>query len=677
LFKKTSYLCFLLLSISLLTHAQDKVTVVVEKANIYAEPHEQAHLIEAVTKGTVLTLFQKGIIRETWYYVRFHSQRYRGPTTGFVRAEEVEPWSETAPAETKPPAILETTQPPPAKKPETKLKVELPPPPEPETKKEPEVKAEESQSETQLPPPKAWSTPEEQLKLSERIWLATDLSFAETPVPMALKFSLPTQYPMPQDLPWRMAEIETATTQLAEGQIQESMDAQDVLKTEVYTKPTPPPPPPKKPEPSLKPATTSFSQSLQLTRSPGSFEFSLRFGPYSNFRHFEMAEPNRIVVDFLDVRDSAGFQKHQINDMGIEAIRIAMFEETTARVVFDFLEDIPAYQIQQTEEGLKLQFWTEEAAAKTQAEALPDPEPPLREPEKEPETKIEGLPAETGPLPQRAWNFPLKETALSEHVWTAREEMPTSTVLSPGLVFRLPLVLPRIQTRNWPVEPLPAPKKAEEGTPQKPEIQPPVKKPEPVKEEPKAEIKAVEKKREEEKSPEQDIPRPQVSPQVHPPYRTGPITFSLGFGTSMGGAGGFIQYNTKGGLALHAGLGMYPTTLIYSDTDWVKNEMLYSVGLKYYLPFKSLYLRPYLDVQYGGFAIEAVQVIVGIWEYQYIYQNEQKTLYGPSALVGGEVKLGALGLNLAAGVSYAATQWEWKPQDIYFSFDLSLIYSFR
>jgi len=122
---------------------------------------------------------------------------------------------------------------------------------------------------------------------------------------------------------------------------------------------------------------------------------------------------------------------------------------------------------------------------------------------------------------------------------------------------------------------------------------------------------------------------------------------------------------------------MYPTAFIYSDTDWVKNELLYSVGLKYYLPIKSQYLRPYLDVQYGGFVIEAVQVIVGIYDYQYIYQNEQKALYGPSALVGGEVKLGALGLNLAAGVSYAVTQWEWKSQDIYFSFDLSLIYSFR
>ncbi|NOR15950.1 MAG: hypothetical protein GQ544_09610, partial [Candidatus Aminicenantes bacterium] len=177
--------------------------------------------------------------------------------------------------------------------------------------------------------------------------------------------------------------------------------------------------------------------------------------------------------------------------------------------------------------------------------------------------------------------------------------------------------------------------------------------------------------------PEQVIPKPPVAPQVRPPRETGPVTLSLGVGTSTGGAGGFFQYNTKAGLALHAGIGMYPTSFIYSDTDWVKNEMLYSVGVKYYLPFKSQYLRPYFDVQYGGFTIEAVQIIVGIWEYQYIYKNEQKALYGPTALVGGEVRLGTLGLNLAAGVSYAATAWEWKSQDLYFSFDFSLIYTVK
>jgi len=658
LVKKTSLLCFLLLSISLLVHAQDKVTVVAEKANIYAEPHDRAHLIEAVNKGTVLTLFQKSIIRESWYYVRFHSQRYRGPTTGFIRVEQVEPWSEAAQTEEKP-------------------KAPLPLPPEPEVKEEPGVTIEESQAVTLLPSSTGLFLPQEQIKLHDRTWLSTELGQIETPLPKALKLSLPLQYPLPQDLPWRMTEIESRLTEPPEGQIQERMEAQDALKTEVYTAPKPPPPPPKKPEPSLKPATTSFSQSLQLTRSPGSFEFSLRFGPYSNFRHFEMVEPNRIVVDFFDVSADADFQQHRINDLGIETIRIAMFEETTARIVFDFQEEIPAYQIQQTEDGLKLQFWTEEAAAKEQAEALPTPVPPLPEPEKEPEAKTEEFSAETDPLAQRTWTLPREQTVMSEQVWTAREETPAATVLSPGLVFHPPLSHPQLQTRYWPVEPSPPPPKAEKEIPQKTEIQPQVKKPVPEKAEPKVETKEVEIKKEEEKPPEQDIPQPRVSPQVGSPYRTGPITFGLGLGTSMGGAGGFIQYNTKAGVGLHAGLGMYPTAFIYSDTDWVKNELLYSVGLKYYLPIKSQYLRPYLDVQYGGFVIEAVQVIVGIYDYQYIYQNEQKALYGPSALVGGEVKLGALGLNLAAGVSYAVTQWEWKSQDIYFSFDLSLIYSFR
>ncbi len=589
--KNTFLLCFLLF-FSFPSLAQDKVTVVAEKANIYAEPHERAHLIESVKKGAVLTLFQKGIIRDVWYYVSFYSQRYRGRTTGFIRVEQVGPWSETA---TKPP-----------------------PPPEPEANKEQEVTVEESQTTTSLLLPKVLLLPQEETELRERTWLSTDLEFTYTTLPKPLALSLPPQHPTPQDLSWRASETESTLTQAPAGQILKRLEAQDTLKTEEYAPPSPPPPQPKPPASSLKPAEVRYSDSVHLIRSSESLEFNLTIGPYSRFRHFEMTEPNRIVMDFFEVSVNADFQKHPLNEMGIESIRIAMFEETTARVVFDFREEIPAYQIEQTENGLKLQFWTEAA-----------------DPEKDPEPKIEELPADTGLPPPRAWTLPREPSVLSEKIWT---------------------VAPPTQKENI-IEPVAA--------------QPPVEE----------SLKKVEKEKVEVKpekvEPEQVIPKPPISPQVSPPRKTGPFTLSLGIGTSTGGAGGFVQYNTKGGLALHAGLGMYPTSYIYSDTDWVKNEMLYSVGVKYYLPFKSQYLRPYLDVQYGGFAIEAVQIIVGIWEYQYIYQNEQKALYGPTALVGGEVKLGTLGLNLAAGVSYAASAWEWKSQDFYFSFDLSLIYTFK
>jgi hypothetical protein len=159
---------------------------------------------------------------------------------------------------------------------------------------------------------------------------------------------------------------------------------------------------------------------------------------------------------------------------------------------------------------------------------------------------------------------------------------------------------------------------------------------------------------------------------LHRPQGPPKLTLGLGYGASYGGIGGFLQFSPWKNLALHAGIGYYPTSLIYSETDWVENPMLYSVGIKYFIPIFSQKVRPYLNLQYGGFAVEAVQIIEGIWNYDYVYRNEQKELFGPQALVGCEISLGILGFSAAAGASYALTDWEWLPQKVYFTFDLTL-----
>lgn len=707
--------------------AQEKIVVVAEKANIYAEPYEQALLIEAVAKGTVLTLFQKGRIQNSWYYVRFHSQRYGGPTTGFIKAEQVEPYSETTatvlPAPDKPP-----------------------PPPVPEIKKEPESKTEELQAITSLPAHLVLTAPTEDITWGERTWIVIDISYTETPLPISRETFLPEQPPLLQDLPWRQDETKAVQTGLPATQIQEHRQAQDTLKTKVYA--IPKPPLPEKTPPVSPPTSVSYSENIQLIRSAETLKFNLGFGPFSRFRHFELSDPNRIVVDFLDVRDYAELQRHRIDDLGLTSIRVAMFEDTIARVVFDFREEIPAYQVKETDTGLQLLFWAKAAGPVEQAEIQPTPkiaQKPEKETESEPVT--DELPTDTDlPAPQ-VLALPGEHPLLTEQVWISREETPTPTLLSPGLNLVLPLTSPSLEERFWPAVPpypeietepetrieespvdtflpeamvwalpsvyeLPAEQvwtaweevfiytavipgmvltlpstqpphqgrfwtalpssPARESKSEIPKILPGKKEQEKVLEKPE-----VEEKKNKEETDQQVIPKPQVSPPIRPSGTSGPITLSLGVGTSTGGAGGFVQYNTNIGFAIHAGVGMFPTSFVYSDTDWVKNEVFYSVGLKYYLPFKSQYFLPYMDVQYGGITIEAVQVIVGIWEYEYIYQNEQKALYGPSALLGGEIKLGTFGLNLAGGISYAVTPWEWKSQDFYFSFDVSLLYNFR
>ncbi|MEW5902018.1 MAG: hypothetical protein AB1715_11195, partial [Acidobacteriota bacterium] len=114
------------------------------------------------------------------------------------------------------------------------------------------------------------------------------------------------------------------------------------------------------------------------------------------------------------------------------------------------------------------------------------------------------------------------------------------------------------------------------------------------------------------------------------------------------------------------------TTLIYSETDWVKNQTFWSVGLKYYLPFKSSSIYPYVDLQYGGLRIEAAQVVIGIMDQSYVYSQEQKSLWGPSILAGAEIRRGRFGLNGAVGMSYVVTKWEFLQKNLSLAYDLCL-----
>jgi hypothetical protein len=123
-------------------------------------------------------------------------------------------------------------------------------------------------------------------------------------------------------------------------------------------------------------------------------------------------------------------------------------------------------------------------------------------------------------------------------------------------------------------------------------------------------------------------------------------------------------------------VGLYPTSWIYSETDWVKDKALWSIGLKYYLPLKSTFFSPFVDLQYGGLRVEAAQVVIGIWDYNYILSREQKSLWGPSLLAGVEIRKGRFGISAALGVSYATTSWEYLQNKLSFVFDTGLVFHF-
>lgn len=154
------------------------------------------------------------------------------------------------------------------------------------------------------------------------------------------------------------------------------------------------------------------------------------------------------------------------------------------------------------------------------------------------------------------------------------------------------------------------------------------------------------------------------------------VTLGLGYGQSLGGVGGFVQFNTKAGLSIHGGVGYYPTRYIYSGCDGVKDVTLYTGGVKYYLPLGADPLHFYLNLQFGGIGVEVAQIIKGIWQYDFIFDYKQKTLWGPAFLSGFELRLGSLGLNGAMGLSYNITKLDWDIQDYFLTFDLGLLLYF-
>jgi hypothetical protein len=175
--------------------------------------------------------------------------------------------------------------------------------------------------------------------------------------------------------------------------------------------------------------------------------------------------------------------------------------------------------------------------------------------------------------------------------------------------------------------------------------------------------------------------KPPVSPPLQVKPRPAPRTWpgrellklGLGYGSSYGGAGASLQVGVTPRLALHAGFGLYPTRLIFSETAWVKNETLWSAGIKYYIPVRPGPASAYIDLQYGGLRVEAAQVITGIYEYSYVYSHEQKTLWGPSLLGGIEIRLGRLGLNGGFGFSYNLTEWEYLKHNLSVAFEAGLV----
>lgn len=155
-----------------------------------------------------------------------------------------------------------------------------------------------------------------------------------------------------------------------------------------------------------------------------------------------------------------------------------------------------------------------------------------------------------------------------------------------------------------------------------------------------------------------------------------PFSLGIGYGQSQGGLGIFIQFNTKRGISIHGGAGYYPSSFIYSSSNWVKSVVLFSGGIKYYLPLKMDPIAFYFDLQLGGLGVEAAQIFKEIWYYSFVYDYRQKTLWGVAILSGAELRLGRVGLNGALGLAHNLNRVEWLQQNIFLTIDFGFLFYF-
>ena len=113
-------------------------------------------------------------------------------------------------------------------------------------------------------------------------------------------------------------------------------------------------------------ATFSFSQQkgsiekIVISKTEKTLEVRILLSSFSYFRQFEVAGPNRVVIDCFDTRSIKAPRFLRVNALGVRGIRTGMYKPGTARVVFDMIDQIPPYKIESIENGLRILFWPEE-----------------------------------------------------------------------------------------------------------------------------------------------------------------------------------------------------------------------------------------------------------------------------------------------------------------------------
>ena len=150
--------------------------------------------------------------------------------------------------------------------------------------------------------------------------------------------------------------------------------------------------------PILLSAQTQDSSELRnifINKSEDQLEERFEIQTPVNYESFTLFNPNRLIVDLLQISNFSCEPEIDVNDFGVIRIRTGKNQSDVTRVVFDLGEEVPSYSIEEQSDGIFLYFKVEKTAAE-QPEVKPL-EKPIQEVEKKAEPEAKKKAAETKP----------------------------------------------------------------------------------------------------------------------------------------------------------------------------------------------------------------------------------------------------------------------------------------
>jgi hypothetical protein len=109
------------------------------------------------------------------------------------------------------------------------------------------------------------------------------------------------------------------------------------------------------------PKKTGVLERIVISKEADRLNVKIFFNVFT-FRHqFVLANPNRLVIDFINLEKISAAPSYKVNYLGVVSIRTGMFQSNIARVVFDIAGEIPPYSVESIENGVNVTIGVKEA----------------------------------------------------------------------------------------------------------------------------------------------------------------------------------------------------------------------------------------------------------------------------------------------------------------------------